>query len=981
LSSPALKRKDRAPEPAAAANATPMMAQYLEVKAKHPDFLLFYRMGDFFELFFDDAVQASAALGIQLTKRGKHAGEDIAMCGVPVSRADEYLQKLIRKGFRVAVAEQLEDPEVAKRRGPKAVVRRDVVRLVTPGTLTEDALLVSGANNFLTAVAKAGKAAPRYHLASLDISTGEFLLSETSAPDLEGELLRLRPAEVLLPEDELGDAAIKRASEAAGAPLSPLSRTCFTKVNGERALKEAFEVAALDGLGFFTEGDLAAMGALLHYVNLTQMGERPAMRAPKREAPGALMLIDAATRASLELVRPKNEGAPTVFSAIDRTVTAAGARELMSRLVSPSADVELINRRLDAVAVFIDDWALRERIRKVLKSTPDMSRALSRLKLKRGGPRDLGGLRDGLMAAGNLSGMLGAAAALPPELQEIARALAALRAPARSKDPLTLSLSPRGERTPEPGSEDDSSVPSPLGEKDRMRGSSAPAPREDTAPSLRAKRSNQEATGSLDRHGADAPRDNAHAALADRLRAALGESLPYFARDGGFIAPGYDCNLDELRQLATDTKVVLAKLQAAYAARTGIKTLKIQYNQVFGYFVEVSPGTAAALQAEPHSAVFRHKQTLANAVRFTTDELSALESRILNATSEALARELALFDELAGAVLAAEDAISNAAAALAALDCTAALADLAQAQNYVRPHVDESRCFLIEGGRHPAVEQALARDGGAFIGNECKLDGAGERAAGFLVVTGPNMAGKSTYLRQNALLAVLAQAGSYVPATSAHIGVADRLFARIGAADDLARGRSTFMVEMTETAAILNQATQRSFVILDEIGRGTATFDGLSIAWAVLEHLHDVILCRGLVATHYHELTRLADDLPRAANVRMAVTEWKDSIVFLHAVEAGPANRSYGVQAARLAGVPKPVLARAKQVLAQLENGAGPHGPLTLPTDMPLFCAPAKHAATDAEPHPVLEKLAALDTDSLSPREALDILYALKAAL
>jgi DNA mismatch repair protein MutS len=947
-----------------------MMAQYLEVKAKHPDFLLFYRMGDFFELFFDDAVQASGALGIQLTKRGKHAGEDIAMCGVPVSRADEYLQKLIRKGFRVAVAEQLEDPEAAKRRGPKAVVRRDVVRLVTPGTLTEDALLVSGANNFLTAVAKAGKAAPRYHLASLDISTGEFLLSETSAADLEGELLRLRPAEVLLPEDELGDAAIKRASEAAGAPLSPLSRARFTKANGERELKEAFEVAALDGLGFFTEGDLAAMGALLHYVNLTQMGERPAMRAPKREAPGALMLIDAATRASLELVRPKNEGAPTVFSAIDRTVTAAGARELMNRLVSPSADVELINRRLDAVSAFIDDWGTRERIRRVLKSTPDMSRALSRLKLKRGGPRDLGGLRDGLIAAEGISEMLAGAAALPEELKEIARALASLSGPARSEGPLTLSLSPRGERTPELRSEDGSRVPSPLGERDRMRGASGSA------------QLNPKATdAALNRHGAEAPRDDGTASLAERLRLALGDNLPYFTRDGGFIACGYDPALDELRQLSADTKVVLAKLQAAYAAQTGIKSLKIQYNQVFGYFVEVSPGTAAALQAEPHSATFRHKQTLANAVRFTTEELSALESRILNATSEALARELALFEELAGAVLDAEEAIANAAAALAALDCTAALAELAQAQNYVRPQVDDSRCFLIEGGRHPAVEQALAREGGVFIGNDCKLDGAGERAAGFLVVTGPNMAGKSTYLRQNALLAVLAQAGSFVPAVSAHIGVADRLFARIGAADDLARGRSTFMVEMTETAAILNQATRRSFVILDEIGRGTATFDGLSIAWAVLEHLHDVIFCRGLVATHYHELTRLADDLPRAANVRMAVTEWKDTIVFLHAVEMGPANRSYGVQAARLAGVPKPVLARAKQVLAQLENGAGPHGPLTLPTDMPLFCAPAKHQPEDAAPHPVLEKLAALDTDSLSPREALDILYALKAAL
>jgi DNA mismatch repair protein MutS len=619
------------------------------------------------------------------------------------------------------------------------------------------------------------------------------------------------------------------------------------------------------------------------------------------------LLIDAATRASLELVRPKNDGAPTVFQAIDRTVTAAGARELMGRLVSPSADAALIGQRLDAISALIDDWALREQLRNVLRGAPDLSRALSRLKLKRGGPRDLGALRDGLLAAEKLAALLEGSAARPAVIGEILQVLASLQG-----------TKPRhtGERT-----------------------------------------------------------------LTQELQAALGETLPFFTRDGGFIAAGYDASLDELRELATGTKAVLAKLQAAYAAQTGIKTLKIQYNQVFGYFVEVSPGTAAILQAEPHAALFRHKQTLANAVRFTTEELAALESRILNATSEALARELALFEALAGAVLSAEETISAAAAALASLDCTAALAELAQAQNYVRPRVDESRCFLVEGGRHPAVEQALAREGTAFIGNDCKLDGAGERGPGFLVVTGPNMAGKSTFLRQNALLAVLAQAGSFVPATSAHIGVADRLFARIGAADDLARGRSTFMVEMTETAAILNQATRRSFVILDEIGRGTATFDGLSIAWAVLEHLHDVIGCRGLVATHYHELTRLADDLPRAGNVRMAVTEWKDSIVFLHAVEAGAAHRSYGVQAAKLAGVPKPVLARARQVLAQLENGAGPHGPLTLPTDMPLFSAPVKATAEAAEPHPVLEKLAALDTDSLTPREALDVLYALKAAL
>ncbi len=888
-----------------ARNATPMMAQYLEVKAKHPEFLLFYRMGDFFELFFDDAVAAANALGIQLTKRGKHSGEDIPMCGVPVARADDYLQKLIRKGFRVAVAEQLEDPELAKKRGPKSVVRRDVVRLVTPGTLTEDALLASGSNNFLAAIARSGKgAAARYTLAALDISTGEFLLSDAAAADLAGELLRLRPAELLIPDDEVADEAAKAASEGAGAPLSPLPRASFTKARGERALKEAFEVAALDGLGDFEDADLAVIGALLQYVNLTQMGERPALQPPRREATATLLSIDAATRASLELVRPRNEGAPTVFSAIDRTVTAAGARELMSRLVSPSADVDLINRRLDAVAALIEEWALRERVRHILKTAPDMSRALSRLKLKRGGPRDLGAICDGLAVAKEVSAVLMQAPAQPAHLAGILKAL---------------------------------------------------------APFL--------ASGG-----------GAKASLAQTLERALGDALPFFTRDGGFIASGYDAALDELRDLQSSTKVVLAKLQADYAAKTGIKSLKIQYNQVFGYFVEVGPASAPALQAEPHAAVFRHKQTLANAVRFTTAELSALENRILNASADALARELALFNELAAAVLDAETAIARAASALASLDCLAALAELAQAQNYVRPRVDDSRCFLIEGGRHPAVEQALARDGAPFIANDCKLDGAGERAPGFFVVTGPNMAGKSTYLRQNALIGVLAQMGSYVPAASAHIGVADRLFARIGAADDLARGRSTFMVEMTETAAILNRASAKSLVILDEIGRGTATFDGLSIAWAVLEHLHDATRCRGLIATHYHELTRLADDLPRAGNVRMGVTEWKDAIVFLHAVEVGAANRSYGVQVAKLAGVPKPVLVRAKQILAQLESGAGPHGPLTLPIDMPLFSAPvpAAESALEDAPHPALEKLAALDVDSLSPREALEVLYTLK---
>ncbi|MGA7328056.1 MAG: DNA mismatch repair protein MutS [Rhodomicrobium sp.] len=878
--------------------STPMMAQYFEVKSKHPDFLLFYRMGDFFELFFDDAVKAAEALSIQLTKRGKHGGEDIPMCGVPVVRAGEYLQKLIRKGFRVAVAEQLEDPEAARRRGSKAVVRRDVVRLITPGTLTEDALLISGSNNFLTALAKSGKGSTlRYHLASLDISTGEFLLSDTASTDLEGELFRLRPAEILLPEGELANEAVKGAIEASGTSLSSLSPAFFTKERGERALKEAFEVAAIDGLGWFAEGDLAAIGALFHYVVLTQMGERPALRTPRREAGAGLLIIDAATRASLELVRPKTDGAPTVFSAIDRTTTAAGSRELMNRLLSPSAEVHLINRRIDAVAALKEGWTLRERLRQILKSVPDMSRALSRLKLKRGGPRDLGLLRDGLLASLGLAKALTQVMALPEELAALAKALA-----------------------------------------------------------------------------------NVPEELARELNAALNAQLPYFARDGEFIARGYDATLDNLRQLATETRAVLAKLQANYIEQTGIKSLKINYNQIFGYFIEVSASSAAVLQAGPHANVFRHKQTLANAVRFTTEELSALESRILNAKSDALERELTIYARLEAAVLAEEAVIVDAAAGLAALDCAVALAELAHEQNYVRPEVDDSGCFIIECGRHPAVEQALARQGSAFIGNDCRLDNSGESAPGFLVVTGPNMAGKSTYLRQNALIAVLAQMGSFVPARSARIGVADRLFARIGGADDLARGRSTFMVEMAETAAILNHATGRSLVILDEIGRGTATFDGLSIAWAVLEHLDGVIGCRGLVATHYHELTRLADKLPRAGNVRMAVTEWKDTIVFLHSVEAGAAKRSYGVQAAKLAGVPKPVVSRAKQILAQLENGAGPHGPLALPTDMPLFSG-LYSEAQEPPKHPLVEKIEGLDIDSLSPREALETLYALKAAL
>ncbi len=877
--------REKLTEPAA---ATPMMAQYLEVKAKHPGFLLFYRMGDFFELFFEDAVIAAGALGIQLTKRGRHLGQDIPMCGVPVSRADDYLQKLIRHGLRVAIAEQLEDPAAAKKRGPKSVVTRDVVRLVTPGTLTEDALLNAKAHNFLTAIASIPKK-NGYALASLDISTGEFVISETSIDGLEAELMRLQPSEVLTAEGA-NDPAITAACAANAVSVSQLSRTCFTKAKGEQGLKSAFELEAIEGLGDFSETELCATGALLHYVTLTQMGQHPALRLPRRDRAAALLVIDASTRASLELVRPRNDHAPTLFSAIDRTVTAAGARELAARLVSPSADASVINRRLDAVALFIDDWALRERMRGLLKTAPDISRALSRIKLRRAGPRDVAAVGAGLRVALDASQSLSANPVAEVGLSEIVHAFAVV------SEHLTL-----------------------------------------------------------------------------EIEAALCANPVFFLRDGGFIASKYDAKLDELRALASDTKGIIARLQSQYVSQTGLSSLKIQFNNLMGYFIEVSAAGGAALQAEPHAGLFRHKQTLASGMRFTTDELSTLESRIVTASAEAQAREIELFNDLSARILEHEQAIANVARALGDLDCLTALADLAQTQNYVRPIIDHSRAFIIEAGRHPAVEQVGKREGWPFIANDCKLDGDGHTAPALLLVTGPNMAGKSTYLRQNALIVVLAQIGSFVPATSAHIGVADKLFSRIGAADDLARGRSTFMVEMTETAGILNQATAQSLVVLDEIGRGTSTFDGLSIAWAVVEDLHNRIGCRGLIATHYHELTRLCERLPRVANVRMTVTEWKDTLVFLHGVEPGAALRSYGVQAARLSGIPKHVIARAKAVLAELE-AQQPGGNLG---GMLLFSWAPTETPAPSELHPVLVKLASVDPDALSPRQALDILFEL----
>ncbi len=885
-----------------AGRPTPMMEQYLEIKAANADYLLFYRMGDFYELFFDDAVAASQALGIALTKRGKHLGADIPMCGVPVHAADDYLQKLIAAGFRVAVCDQTEDPAEAKKRGGRSVVSRAVRRLVTRGTLTEEKLLDARAASFLTAIARSrDSGGDQYGLATIDISTGDFRIGLAEGPALPAEIARLEPREVLVPEALLSDAALAPLWRSLGPAVTPLPPAFFDGATAAPRLAAAFGLSTLDGHGSFSRTELAAAAAALAYVEKTQIEARPQLAPPVRESAGAAMLIDAATRANLELTQTLGgERRGSLLAAIDRTVTGAGARLLAQRLASPSTDPALIDARLDAVGFLLGQTTLRRRLRDRLAAVPDMARALSRLSLERGGPRDLNAIRTGLEAAGAIAADLAGIGAMPAELAEATADLAA--------------------------------VPPALGEA---------------------------------------------------LAAALADELPLLKRDGNFIRAGARGELDEARALRDESRKVIAGLQARYAAETDLRALKIKHNNVLGYFIEVSSPAGDRLLAPPLNARFIHRQTMAGALRFSTTELGDLEARIAGAAEKALAIELALFDELEDKVVAAADAIRRTAAALAVLDVTAGLAVLAEAEGYGRPQVDTSLAFAVAGGRHPVVEQALRQDGGKpFIANDADLgplQGGGDGR--IWLITGPNMAGKSTFLRQNALIAILAQMGSYVPAKTAHIGIVDRLFSRVGAADDLARGRSTFMVEMVETAAILNQAGQRSLVILDEIGRGTATFDGLSIAWAAIEHLHDSNRSRSLFATHYHELTALAQRLPRLHNATVRVKEWKGEVAFLHEIVPGAADRSYGIQVARLAGLPKPVIERARAVLKQLEAADRRSPAAALIDDLPLFSA-ARSTAPEPEPpapDPLAEALDAIDPNELTPRQALEALYRLKA--
>jgi len=882
------------PDPKTIAKATPMMAQYLAIRDAHPGYLLFYRMGDFYELFFEDAVKAAETLDITLTQRGQHGGDPIPMAGVPVKSHEAYLERLIRAGHKVAICEQTEDPAVAKKRAGKTLVARDVVRLVTPGTLTEDTLLDARRHNFLAALAEAGG---KLALAWLDLSTGRFETEPVAALDLAEALARIEPTELVAPDKLLERPAIQAALDDCAAVLTDLPAARFDSNNGERRLRLAFGVGSLDGFGAFERAEVAAAGALVDYLDATQKGEAPRLDPPRRFQPGQVMQIDPATRRSLELFRTQSgERSGGLLHAIDRTRSGAGARMLAGWLAAPSTDLARIDQRQDAVQHFFDRPGLTQDAGQALAAAPDIARALSRLSLGRGGPRDLKAVGAALNAAAALAALLAAAG-------------------------------------------DDLSQGGP--------------------PAMLAK-----ALDDL----------LGHDALGGELAAALAEDLPLLVRDGGFIAPGFDAELDELTALRDGSRRLIAALQARYAETTGIANLKLKHNAVLGYFVETTTANEARLAEDER---FIRRQTMANAVRFSTVELADLEAKIASAADRALARETELFVRLREAVLNAGEALARLGDALALIDVTAGLARLAADRGYVRPKVEASLAFAIEGGRHPVVEPALPA--GAFVPNDCDL--SVETAKRLWLITGPNMAGKSTYLRQNALIAVMAQIGAFVPAASARIGVVDRLFSRVGASDDLARGRSTFMVEMVETAAILNQAGERSLVILDEIGRGTATYDGLSIAWAAVERLHDRNRCRGLFATHYHELTQLAEKLDGLGLAAMRVKEWQGDIAFLHEVAPGAADRSYGVHVARLAGLPKDVVRRAASVLARLEAGEGPDG-AKLAAEMPLF-AHAAPAMAEPAPEPALaagaaealETLRSLDVDGLTPRQALELVY------
>lgn len=903
---------------------TPMLRHFLQVKQAHPDALIFYRMGDFYELFFEDAVEAAPILGIALTSRGKHQGEAIPMAGVPVRAAKGYLHKLIEAGFKVAICEQMEDPAEAKKRGSKAVVERKVIRIITPATLTEEDLLDPVSARRLVAIyaANNGKI---WGLASADISTGEFLTREAQSDGLIDLLAMLSPSELIASDLDLARPELLEVETIIRIKTHPAGLAKASPSQGKQRLKAQFGVAAIEAL----EGDkkhlFGACDLLLHYLEHTQQAEKTSLALPALLTSEKQLMMDAATRRSLEIDRSANgSNKGSLFAAINQTRTAAGARLLRERLHRPSRDLKEIRSWHERVEFFTANEQLRSELRQLLRGFPDLVRALSRFQMDRWGPRDLLVMRDGLQGSIQINAIFTAISEQTAEL------------------------------------------------------------------SLEGSKKNLET-------GLDFSKELL--AFAQQLDAALSDKPPLKRNEGGSLRSSYDAEMDRYQLLKSDARKELSKLQASYATMTGVVGLKIKFNGVLGYFIEVTPRHGDALDSFDGEVKFEHRQSLKSAARFTTEALRNLQEEIEGAENRALELELAIITQFANEIIRQSAALRAIAEAVAKLDLDSANAHWAIENQACRPQLVSEPIFEAQGLRHPAVETALQREHEKFTPNNVELDAsAKEKAQRLLVITGPNMAGKSTYLRQAAIMAIMAQAGCFVPARSAKLGLVDQLFSRVGASDDLSRGRSTFMTEMVETATILARATEQSLVIMDEIGRGTATYDGLAIAWAVAQYLHDENACRALFATHYHELAELAQALPHADNAHLRAREWQDSLIFLHEVAKGPADRSYGIQVAKLAGVPMPVLQQAGRLLAEFEQNrhtAKPEvnriRPESEQEELPLFGAdqdstarPVANQVTapaDATNQAMLDlcsQLQALSPDDLTPRHALELLFSLR---
>ncbi|MDN5248285.1 MAG: DNA mismatch repair protein MutS [Wolbachia endosymbiont of Tyrophagus putrescentiae] len=794
--------------------ATPVMEQYLSLKTQYKDYLLFYRLGDFYELFFDDAVQAAKLLNIVLTKRGNSNGKDIPMCGVPAHSSESYLHKLIDLGYKVAVCDQLETADEAKKRGYKSIVKRDVVRIVTPGTVIEDSLLEDKSNNYLASIVeKDGE----YGIAWLELSTGKFFYSSVGLKTLDSDLLRISPRELLISEKVTEEEKIRSILKNHKVSITQHAQSCFEYGRSYRTLCEFYKIKELGGIGNFNKAEVMACGALLEYVRVTQRGSVPRLEFPKAYKQQSFMLIDASARRNLELFSTQfGEKKGSLISVIDYTVTAPGGRLLKQMLSSPLTCPKAINLRLSTVEFFVNNHKLCEKVREILSDIPDIERSLSRLMLMRGSPKDMNLLKIGLNRILVLSKLLLEIKSGGDELEIIYKSL---------------------------GNHED---------------------------------------------------------LCELLNKAVLDNNINNVKEGGFIDPSYNLELFELSYVLNNSNKLITKLRNTYRDLTGIASLKILHNNILGYYIEVSANHKITLDT------FIHRQSLANSTRYTTDELKELEDKVLTARDAIINLEVRIFGELCSKIAEESEKIALAANALAKLDIRTTFAELAVRNKYVKPIIDDSREFSIVNGRHPVIE---IND--KFIPNSINL-------AGIHLITGPNMAGKSTFLRQNALIAILSHMGSFVPAESAHIGVIDKIFSRVGATDNITAGYSTFMVEMIETATIVNQATDRSLVILDEIGRGTGVYDGLSIAQAVIEHIHNVNKCRAIFATHYHELTKVNKYLSHVKCFCVKIKEWEGRVIFLHEVIEGIADESYGIHVAKLAGFPESVLSRASEVFQEL---------------------------------------------------------------